>query len=109
VSDDDIIEINVGGENINAKRGTLFQIKGTRLEALFSGRWDKKLLRDSSGRIFLNVNGFHRKMSAWIIQPVTRRTNIFCSIRWDYSLTTQWQSLIATLSIPTISSIFEID
>jgi hypothetical protein len=26
------------------------------LEALFSGRWDKKLLRDNCGRIFLDVN-----------------------------------------------------
>ena len=31
-------------------------MKGTRLEALFSGRWDKKLQRDNSGRIFLDVN-----------------------------------------------------
>eukprot|EP00984_Skeletonema_dohrnii_P017700 scaffold8135_cov127-Skeletonema_dohrnii-CCMP3373.AAC.2 len=57
VSDDDLIEINAGGKIIAAKRGTLCQLKGTRLEALFSGRWDKKLQRDSSGRIFLDVNG----------------------------------------------------
>ena len=57
VSDDDLIEINAGGKIIAAKRGTLCQLKGTRLEALFSGRWDKKLQRDGSGRIFLDVNG----------------------------------------------------
>ena len=56
VSDDDLIEINAGGRIVAAKRGTLTQIKGTRLEALFSGRWDKKLPRDSNGRIFLDVN-----------------------------------------------------
>jgi hypothetical protein len=55
-SDNDRIEINAGGKIIAARRGTLCQLKGTRMEALFSGRWDKKLLRDSSGRVFLDVN-----------------------------------------------------
>ena len=53
---DDLIEINAGGKIIAAKRSTLTQIKETMLEALFSGRWDKKLQRDTSGRIFLDVN-----------------------------------------------------
>ncbi len=57
VSDDDLIEVNAGGKIIAAKRGTLCQLKGTRMEALFCGRWDKKLQRDGSGRIFLDVNG----------------------------------------------------
>eukprot|EP00984_Skeletonema_dohrnii_P026449 scaffold15824_cov84-Skeletonema_dohrnii-CCMP3373.AAC.1 len=56
VSDDDLIEINAGGKVIAAKRGVLTQRKGTRFEALFSGRWEKKLQRDNSGRIFLDVN-----------------------------------------------------
>eukprot|EP00984_Skeletonema_dohrnii_P009022 scaffold3383_cov129-Skeletonema_dohrnii-CCMP3373.AAC.2 len=57
VRDDDLIEINAGGKIIVARRSVLCQVKGTRFEALFSGRWDKKLLQDSSGRIFLDVNG----------------------------------------------------
>eukprot|EP00985_Skeletonema_marinoi_P018453 scaffold10306_cov75-Skeletonema_marinoi.AAC.14 len=56
VSDDDLIEINAGGKMIAAKRGVLTQRKGTRLEALFSGRWEKKMHRDTSGKIFLDVN-----------------------------------------------------
>jgi len=56
VSADDFIEINAGGKVIAVKRATMTQLRGTRLEALFSGRWDKKLVRDSSGRIFLDVN-----------------------------------------------------
>jgi len=56
ISGDDLIEINAGGKVIAAKRSTLIQLDGTRLEALFSGRWDKKLQRDSHGRIFLDVN-----------------------------------------------------
>lgn len=55
-NDDDLVEINAGGKVIVAKRSTLTQIKGTRFEALFSGRWDKKLQRDKHGRIFLDVN-----------------------------------------------------
>lgn len=56
VRDDDIIEINAGGKIIAARRGTLCQLSGTRLETLFSGRWDSKLSRDGNGRIFLDVN-----------------------------------------------------
>ena len=37
-------------------RNTLTLIKGTRLEALFSGQWDKRLSRDEGGRVFLDVN-----------------------------------------------------
>ena len=57
VRDDDIIEINAGGRIVDSRRGVLCQVKGTRFEALFSGRWDKKFLQDSSDRIFLDVNG----------------------------------------------------
>ena len=53
---DDLIEINAGGKIIAAKRSTLTQLKGTRMEALFSGRWDQKLQQDRSGRVFLDVN-----------------------------------------------------
>eukprot|EP00984_Skeletonema_dohrnii_P013355 scaffold5517_cov77-Skeletonema_dohrnii-CCMP3373.AAC.1 len=56
VSDDDFLEINAGGKIIAVKRATLTQLRGSRLEAMFSGRWDKKLVRDSSGRLFLDVN-----------------------------------------------------
>ena len=52
LSGDNLIEINAGGKIIAAKRSTLTQLDGTRLEALFSGRWDKKILRDSHGRSF---------------------------------------------------------
>eukprot|EP00985_Skeletonema_marinoi_P015000 scaffold7652_cov80-Skeletonema_marinoi.AAC.1 len=56
-SNNDRVEINAGGKIVAARRGTLCQLKGTRLEALFCGRWDKKLQRDNIGRIFLDVNG----------------------------------------------------
>jgi len=55
-TDDDLIEINAGGKIIVAKRSTLTQIQGSRMEALFSGRWDKKLMRDGYCRIFLDVD-----------------------------------------------------
>jgi hypothetical protein len=51
VADDDLVEINAGGKIIVAKRSTLTQIQGSRMEALFSGRWDKKLMRGGHGRI----------------------------------------------------------
>ena len=45
VTDDDLIEINAGGKVVVARRGTLTRSKGTRMEALFSGRWDKNVKR----------------------------------------------------------------
>ncbi len=55
-NDEDVIQINAGGKIISAKRSHLTQPRGTRIEAVFSGRWDKKLLRDGNGRIFFDVN-----------------------------------------------------
>ena len=37
-------------------RDTLTQIKGTRLEALFAGRREKRLRKDRDGSLFLDVN-----------------------------------------------------
>ena len=54
-ANDDII-VNAGGRVIYANRSILTQQVGTRFEAIFSGRWDKKLQRDSDGVIFLDVN-----------------------------------------------------
>jgi len=56
VDDEDLLEINAGGQIVAATRKTLTRLVGTRLEALFSGRWEKKLLRDRNGRVFLDVN-----------------------------------------------------
>eukprot|EP00957_Ditylum_brightwellii_P207682 15354025-Ditylum_brightwellii.AAC.1 len=55
-NENDLIEINAGGRVITANRGALTYQKGTMLEALFSGRWDKEIQRDGLGRIFLDVN-----------------------------------------------------
>jgi uncharacterized phage infection (PIP) family protein YhgE len=51
-ADDDLVKINAGGKIIVAKRSTLTQIIGSRIEALFSGRWDKKIMRDSQDLYF---------------------------------------------------------
>ena len=56
VDGSEIMDINAGGVIMFVTRDTLTQIKGTTLEALFSGRWDKRLLRDGDGRVFLDVN-----------------------------------------------------
>lgn len=50
----EIIELNVGGEVMATKRGTLTQLKGSLLEAMFSGRWEKSVDLDSNGRVFLD-------------------------------------------------------
>lgn len=56
-SHDDLVEVNAGGRVVAARRGTLCQLGGgTRLEALFGGRWDRKVQRDDEGRAFLDVD-----------------------------------------------------
>ena len=44
VANDDLVTVNAGGRVISIKRSILTQQVGTRFEAIFSGRWDKKLL-----------------------------------------------------------------
>mmetsp|Transcript_43239 Transcript_43239/g.90853 ORF Transcript_43239/g.90853 Transcript_43239/m.90853 type:complete len:233 (-) Transcript_43239:515-1213(-) len=53
---EDLVEVDAGGKIIAAKRSTLTQLTGTRMEGLFSGRWDETVLKDRQGRIFLDVN-----------------------------------------------------
>jgi len=52
----DIVQINVGGEVVATKRGTLLLAENTLLEAMFSGRWEDSLERDSAGRVFLDFS-----------------------------------------------------
>ena len=52
----DKLKLNVGGTRVTVRRETLTQLPGTRLAALFSGRWEDCLLRDKKRRIFLDVN-----------------------------------------------------
>ena len=56
VDGSETLKINAGGNIISVTRDTLTQIKGTRLEDLFGGRWDKHLPRDRDGVIFMDVN-----------------------------------------------------
>ena len=57
-TEEDLVKINAGGKVIALAltRSTFTQLKGTKLEALFSGHWDKKLTRDNDRRGFLDVN-----------------------------------------------------
>ena len=58
----DKIHLNVGGTEMYALRETLTQIKGSRLEALFNGRWEDKLLYDEKGRVFLDLDASYFKI-----------------------------------------------
>ena len=50
------VKINVGGTSYNCRRSILTSIEGSMLEAVFSGRWDAMLPRDSQGRIYIDEN-----------------------------------------------------
>ena len=51
----DWVEVNCGGRVISARRSTLCQLEGTKFGALFSGLYEKKLPKDTEGRIFLDL------------------------------------------------------
>ena len=59
VSDDDVINLNVGGQKITTKRSTLCQVEGSLLASMFSGRWENKLSRDKDGCVFFDFNAQH--------------------------------------------------
>ncbi len=56
VSPNDKLRLNVGGVRMVALRETLTQFPDTRLAALFSGRWESCMVRDTQNHIFLDVN-----------------------------------------------------
>ncbi len=59
VSDDDIIDLNIGGQKLSTTRSTLCQVEGSLLASMFSGRWEDGLKRDKDGAIFFDFNPQH--------------------------------------------------
>jgi hypothetical protein len=59
VNDDDIIDLNVGGQKLTTTRSTLCQVEGSLLASMFSGRWEDGLKRDKDGAIFFDFNQQH--------------------------------------------------
>jgi hypothetical protein len=57
--DDDIINLNIGGQKMTTKRSTLCQVEGSLLASMFSGRWEDGLERDQDGAVFLDFNPQH--------------------------------------------------
>lgn len=55
---DDVLDINAGGTVHSVARSTLCQADGSALAAMFSGRWDEGMQRDSVGRPFLDVDPY---------------------------------------------------
>lgn len=56
IGEDDVLDINAGGTVHSVARSTLCQAPGSALAALFSGRWDEGMQRDTAGRPFLDVD-----------------------------------------------------
>ena len=71
----DEIYINVGGTEMFALRETLTKIKGSRLEALFSGRLENKLLRDEQGRVFIDMDVYFFKKIVEHLHSAKTSTN----------------------------------
>ena len=56
VNDDDLIDLNVGGQRLTTTRSTLCQVEGLLLSSMFSGRWEDRLKRDKDGAVFFDFN-----------------------------------------------------
>eukprot|EP00984_Skeletonema_dohrnii_P009192 scaffold3511_cov144-Skeletonema_dohrnii-CCMP3373.AAC.1 len=62
-SDNDVIQLNVGGQtNIAVLRNTLTQFEDSMLAAKFSGRWDDSMEKDRDGNIFVDEDPDNFKM-----------------------------------------------
>ena len=64
----------MGGKLLDVRRSTLTSAKNSMLAALFSGRWEKALPRDASGRIFIDDNPvcFQKMVEALQIRKIAR-------------------------------------
>ena len=64
VNNDDIIQLNVGGQKFTTTRFTLRQVNGSLLDTMFSRNWKHGLKRDQDGAIVLDFNPEH---FGWIL------------------------------------------
>ena len=64
VNNDDIIQLNVGGQTFTTTRFTLRQVNGSLLDTMFSRNWTHGLKRDQDGAIVLDLNPEH---FGWIL------------------------------------------
>ena len=64
VSNDDIIQLNVGGQKFTTTRSTLRQVNGSLLATMFNGSMQHGLKHDKDGAIVLDFNPEH---FSWIL------------------------------------------
>lgn len=58
MENDEVVEINAGGEFHSVGRSTLCLAKDSFFALLFSGSWDHSQKRDSAGRVFLDIDPY---------------------------------------------------
>ena len=59
MSDNDIINLNVGGTKLTTRRSTLCQVKDSLLATMFSERREDNIERDQDGAVFFDFNPQH--------------------------------------------------
>ena len=59
IRDDDIIPLNVGGQQFSTKRSTLCQVEGSLFATIFSGDCEDSLERDEDGAVCFDFNPQH--------------------------------------------------
>ena len=81
IGQDDVIELNVGGEIMATTRSTLCQVEGSLLASMFSGRWEDKLSKDKQGNYFLDFDpAFFKPILSYLrakkIETPERKTKV---------------------------------
>lgn len=78
----DLLHLDVGGfTRLCYLRSTLTLVDGSRFSVMFSGRWDKRLPRDTQGRIFLDEDPYIFQMFMGYLEslevPASHATHSF--------------------------------
>jgi hypothetical protein len=55
VKSSEVISLNVGGTSLAVLRSTLTSVEGSMLAGMFSGRWEKSLVKDKHGDVFVSL------------------------------------------------------
>lgn len=64
-----IVELNVGGTDMDVLRADLVRAEESVLSLVFGGRWEGRLPRDSRGRVFLDVSpAVFRKIVGFLVK-----------------------------------------
>jgi len=98
----DVVVLNVSGKEMQVQRSTLCCVTGSLLEAMFSGRWEEKLPRDSQNRIFLDFNACCFEMVVDCLRSARWNTGLALDVRVPDELRPMLGHLVRYLGLESV-------